>query len=72
MQINQQLDSYNDNDIFNLTGCLSMCKKYAYNVQQIETTQYRKAEDGNTTLTLALYYSNVEHELREQVMFQNL
>ena len=53
--------------IFNLTGCLSLCEKYSYTVQQVDSTQYNNANDGNTSLMLQLYYSSVEHELREQV-----
>ena len=68
MQINKKLFTANDKKIFDLTGCLSMCEKYAYTAQQIIGMQYLDTSDTNTTtLALQLYYSNVEHELREQV-----
>ena len=68
MEINNQIFTANDKKIFNMTGCLSMCNKYAYTAQQLLEMQYVDAPDSNTTtLTLQLYYSNVEHELREQV-----
>ena len=75
MQLNEQLFSANDKDIFAMTGCLSMCDKYAYTTKQIGAMQYSDAADipyapmrpNTTTLTLLLYYSDVEHELREQV-----
>ena len=73
MQINEQLFSANDKDIFDMTGCLSMCDKYAYTTQQITEMQYSDAADlpyadsNISTLTLQLFYSDVEHELREQV-----
>ena len=67
MKINKQLYNSNDNMIFNLTGCLSLCEKYSYTVQQVDSTQYNNAKDGNSSLILHLYYSSVEHELREQV-----
>ena len=68
IQMNEQLFSANDKKIFNITGCLSMCDKYAYTAHQIMGMTYEEAPDTNTTtLTLQLYYSNVEHELREQV-----
>ena len=73
IQMNEQLFSANDKKIFNITGCLSMCDKYAYTSQQILGMQYVEASNINTsTLTLQLSYSNVEHELREQVKFPEM
>ena len=80
MQLNEQLFSANDKDIFDMTGCLSMCDKYAYTTQQLGGMQYIDAADildaqmrpNTSTLTLILYYSDVEHELREQVNFQEM
>ena len=69
MQINRKLFTANDKKIFDLTGCLSMCDKYAYTAQEIGGMQYVKSPDTNTsTFSLQLYYSNVEHELREQII----
>ena len=54
-------------DIFNLTGCLSKCKKYAY-ITQPGGMQYEYYENsGQNAMKLQLYFSNAEHELREQV-----
>ena len=73
--MNKQLFAANDKELFDLTGCLSMCEKYAYSAQQEGATTYTENGDylgtnpdtTNNTLMLGLYYSNVEHELREQV-----
>ena len=66
--MNKQLFAANDKELFDLTGCLSMCEKYAYSAQQESATTYMENPDStNNTLMLILYYSNVEHELREQV-----
>ena len=66
--MNEKLSTANDKEIFDLTGCLSMCEKYAYTSQQNGGTSYMEdTNNANTTLVLQLYYSHVEHELREQV-----
>ena len=66
--MNKQLFAANDKELYDLTGCLSMCEKYAYSAQQEGATTYTENPDStNNTLMLGLYYSNVEHELREQV-----
>ena len=66
--MNEKLSTANDKEIFDLTGCLSMCEKYAYTSQQNGGTSYMEdTNNANTTLMLQLYYSNVEHELRKQV-----
>ena len=72
MQINRKLFTANDKQIFDMTGCLSMCDKYAYTALQLTGMQYVDASDtlNTTMLTLQFYYSNIEHELREQVDFQ--
>ena len=80
MQLNEQLFSANDKEIFDTSGCLSMCDKYAYTTQQFGGMQYIDAADipdakmrpNTSTLTLNLYYSDVEHELREQVNVQEM
>ena len=71
--MNKQLFTANDKEIFDLTGCLSMCEKDAYSAQQEFSTIYMKTTSINfSTLTLNLYYSDVEHELREQVIKSTL
>ena len=71
--MNKHLITANDKEIFDLTGCLSMCEKYAYSAQQEGSTIFEENPDNlNTTLMLFLYYSNVEHELREQVKISKL
>ena len=80
VQLNEQLFSANDKDIFDMTGCLSMCDKYAYTTQQLGGMQYIDAADipdaqmrpNTSILTFQLYYSDVEHELREQVNVQEM
>ena len=72
-QLNKQLFTANDKEIFDLTGCLSMCEKYAYSAQLEGATTFTETLDNlNTTLEINFYYSNVEHELREQVSKSSL
>ena len=71
--MNKHLITANDKEIFDLSGCLSLCEKYAYSAQQEGSTIFEENPDNlNTTLMLFLYYSNVEHELREQVKISKL
>ena len=77
MQLNRQLFNADENEIFTLTGCLSQCDKYAYNIQPTGGMQYMCEGDGEewqrildfdrNSLRLLLYFSKAEHELREQV-----
>ena len=68
-QLNKRLITANDKGIFDLTGCLSNCEKYAYTAQQEVSTMYVENPINNdTTLELAFYFANVEHELRQQVI----
>ena len=71
--ITRQLFTANDKNIFAKTGCLSLCDKYAYTTRQVGGMIY---ESGNitktSTLTLQMYYTDVEHELREQVTLPRL
>ena len=69
----RKLDSANDNAIFDLTGCLSKCHKYKYNVKPLGGV--RKFIDGSSgvgiipanAIQLMFYYPTTEHEVREQV-----
>ena len=73
MKTMEELITANDNEIFDLTGCLSLCDKYAYTAQQVMGMKYMDATNSNTsTLTLQFYYSDVEHELREQVILVDM
>ena len=66
--MNKKLSTANDKEIYDLTGCLSMCEKYAYISQPIGVTTYMEdPKNTKTTMVLQLYYQYVEHELREQV-----
>ena len=72
-EINKKLFKANDNDIFEWTGCLSKCDKNAYySTPMGGMTTYNGTYlpwdlRGHNVLWVQLYYSSVEHELREQV-----
>ena len=67
--MNKELFKANDNEIFRLTGCLSKCNKYEYVAFPWGTTSSMELDDPkfNQTLDMKIYYTNVEHELRQQV-----
>ena len=71
-KINKELFKANDNDIFRLTGCLSKCSKYEYVAFPWDTTTSKELGGSmdpnfNQTFNMQIHYTNVEHELRQQV-----
>ena len=65
MKISKQLFDANEKDIFNLTGCLSSCEKFEYNIQSSGDINYFNS--GFDVGWLQLYFKKAEHEFREQV-----
>ena len=59
-----------ENEIYELTGCLSTCEKFEYAVHPMTDLTITKDEDPNNenTLRLEFYFTTGRHELREQVM----
>ena len=66
-----------DNEIFDLTGCLSKCDKYMYSAWPLNDLQNLLAEEvakdysvtiNTTTLWLNFIVQSAEYELREQVL----
>ena len=59
----------NDNDIFEITNCLSKCDKNEYTSKPIGgfTTYPNDDPRVNNTLRIQFYYSSVDYEIREQV-----
>ena len=68
-EINKRLFKANDNEIFEWTGCLSKCDKNAYHATPMGgmTPYHGTLFRGHNVLLAHIYYSSVEHELREQV-----
>ena len=65
MKISKQLFDANEKEIFNITGCLSSCEKFEYNIQPSGDINY--FDYGMNTGWLHLYFKKAEHEFREQV-----
>ena len=80
--LSMKLYQSDENDIFELTGCLSTCDKYEYDVQPetaLQKLDTETAENGEPNLLrLTFYYLSGRHEVREQgpvvkkVPFQSL
>ena len=63
----QKLDVANDNEIFDITGCLSNCHKYKYFSKPTTSIYSDPTPNRTSALTLRFYYPATEHEVREQV-----
>ena len=57
----------NDNEIFELTGCLSNCHKYKYNLKALGPISKHKVENPTSALKLLFYYPATEHSVYNQV-----
>ena len=60
----------NETEIYELTGCLSTCDKYEYEVQpmtDIVTTVDQGHDPFANTMELKFVFTNGRHELKEQV-----
>ena len=61
----------NETEIYELTGCLSNCDKYEYDVKpmtDIVTTVYDTESIHANTMDLGFVFTNGRHELKEQVI----
>ena len=60
----------NETDIYQLTGCLSNCDKYEYELQPM-TDIVTTVTEGNfglaNTIDLGIVFTDGRHELKEQV-----
>ena len=60
----------NETEIYEMTGCLSKCDKYEYDVQpmtDIVTTDSPAGSHLDNTIELRFIFTNGRHELKEQV-----
>ena len=69
-KINSVLFFANDNKIYAMTGCLSKCDKYVYDIQS-EGAPDKNDDDDENTLTIRLTIYSGEYEEREQVHKMN-
>ena len=70
--LNMKLTYADENEILELTGCLSTCDKYEYSVQPMTDITDRTSFDFETEtelnhLTLKFYFMSGRHEVKEQV-----
>ena len=65
-----ELVNSDDNEIFELTGCLSKCDKYEYSARAVNDLQNYPAKDPEdiNTITMRFIVPSGEYELREQVI----
>ena len=65
----QKFWQINDNEIFERTGCLSKCNKYAYKAEPVDSFTTRDTDARfNNTLGLVLWFPTNEYESRKQVI----
>ena len=62
-----KLNVANDNEIFEVTGCLSNCHKYKYTAKPLGPVKRTPPRYSGLGLSLIFYYPATEHEVREQV-----
>ena len=76
--LSKKLDQADENEVFELTGCLSTCDKYEYMIQPENTLQKVSTRDArfyNATsheLRLRFYFVSGRHEVKEQVISHTL
>lgn len=74
--ISTYLDLADENKIFELTGCLSTCDKYEYAVQPYTSLNKMKHNQSEmeepNALGLKFYFLTGKHEVKEQVIYENL
>ena len=67
--LNLKLYEAAENEIYELTGCLSTCDKYEFAVQPMtDLTLTKTTDEGKVnTVRLAFYFTSGRHDLREEV-----
>ena len=74
--LSMYLDHADENKIFKLTGCLSTCDKYEYAVRSdtnLDKMQRNQSQmDEPNAMGLKFYFLTGKHEVKEQVIFENL
>ena len=68
-QLHRQFRQANENEIYNLTGCLSKCDRFKYRAEPVDGITSMTTEDArlNNTIRLMLYYPSGEYVSMEQV-----
>ena len=71
--LNLKLYEAAENEIYEMTGCLSTCDKYEFAVQPMTDLTLTKTTDEKkaNTMRLAFYFTSGRHDLREEVQFQD-
>ena len=68
-----KLSQSDENEIFEMTGCLSTCDKYEFDVipeTALQKNRLRSAKKGEpNSLMLTFYFLSGRHEVKEQVIF---
>ena len=72
-ELNAKLTYASENELFDLTGCLSTCDKFEYSVRPMtDLTDGDSFEADSETdlnlLTLKFYFASGRHEVKEQVL----
>ena len=69
MNFNSKLYSGDENEVFDLTGCLSSCDKLEYVVTAMTDLRRKKTplRHMESTLTITFHFTTGRHDVREQV-----
>ena len=77
--LSKKLDQADENEVFELTGCLSTCDKYEYVIQPETTLQKVNTHAINALvyatsheMRLRFYFVSGRHEVKEQVISHTL
>ena len=67
--LNLKLYEAAENEIYEMTGCLSTCDKFEFAVQPMTDLTLTKttSEEKANTVRLAFYFTTGRHDLREEV-----
>ena len=63
----KKLYNANDNEMFELTGCLSNCHKYKYKLEAVSLITKIREDTLKSAINIALYYPATEHKVYKQV-----
>ena len=67
--LNLKLYEAAENEIYEMTGCLSTCDKFEFAVQPMTDLTLTKtsSEEKANTVSLSFYFTTGRHDLREEV-----
>ncbi len=62
------MDGANENELFNLTGCLSACEKFAFNFESVDVGRATgsRARQPGSEVTLRFKFRDGNYEVKEQ------